>query len=298
VTRSAKRLGEDARRGLSRPAQAAVDAIGYSVGAVLAGLAAARGGKPVHPHGVAYRARLVVDGAPHAPDGSTLLSTPAEHAAVMRFSRSLGVPRPIPDLLGVSLRILDAYGPGRHQDFLLVTSVDLPVLHHVFVPASDVQQRPYSSSLPYGAGDETFIVGVVPDPTSPRPAGDDEFDRLDRAAATGRLVFGLAIAPVRGRFRRIGSVHVQDRLPPELDALRFAPFNCGGGLRPAGALNRLRAYAYPMSQRAWARRGGRARAQARADAELEVGFQEARDRPGFLAGLPGKSPRSQPRSER
>jgi hypothetical protein len=247
------------------------------------GLAAARGRKPVHPRGVAHRARLVVDGAPHAPRGSELLSTPAEHPAVVRFSRSLGLPRPLPDLLGVSLRVPDAYGEGAHQDFLLVTSVDLPILHHLFVPAGDVQQRPYSSSLPYAADGERFLLGVLPDPASPRPPGDDELDRLGRAAATGRLVFGLAIAPVLGRFRRIGSLHVDERLPPELDALRFSPLYCGGGLRPVGTLNRLRAYAYPMSQRTWGRRGDQARAQAEADSEMEGRFRGAVRRPAYDA---------------
>src|SRR5215212_6219229 len=90
-----------------------------------------------------------------------LLRRPAEHDAVVRLSRSLGMPRPLPDLLGLSLRVLDAYGPGRHQDLLMVTSVDAAVLHHVFVPAGDVQQRPYSSSLPYRVGEETFIVGAL-----------------------------------------------------------------------------------------------------------------------------------------
>lgn len=262
------RLGHNARQGLTRPGRIAVDAAGHGLGAILAALAAARGGKAVHPHGAAYRARLVVDGAPAAPRAARLLATPAEHETVMRFSRSLGVPRPIPDLLGVSLRVLDAYGPHRHQDFMLVSSVDRAVLHHIFVPATDVQQRPYSSSLPYRAGEETFLVGVVPDRGSPRPGGDDELDRLRRAAATGRLTFGLAIAAVGGRFERVGTLHVGERLPAQVDALRFNPFNCGGGMWPVSALNRLRDYAYPLSQRAWARRGDGAQAQLAADAEL------------------------------
>jgi hypothetical protein len=40
----------------------------------------------------------------------------------------------------------------------------------------------------------------VPDPSSSRLGGDDEFDRLARAAATGSLRFQLAIAPLEGRF--------------------------------------------------------------------------------------------------
>jgi hypothetical protein len=246
------RLGQTARQGLGPGARLAVDLAGYGLGGLLAGLAAARGGKAVHPHGVVYDARLVVDGAPSAPRASTLLSRPAEHRALVRFSRSLGLPHPLPDLLGASLRVIDAYGPGRHQDVMMVSSVDLPVLHHIFLPAGDVQQRPYSSSLPFRAGDETFLLGLTPDAGSPRPPGDDEFERLARAAATGQMTLGLAAAPVNGRFRRLASLKVGERLPQTLDALHFNPFNCGGGLEPVGFLNRLRDYAYPMSQAAWA----------------------------------------------
>ena len=263
-----QRLGARARHGLSRPRRIAVDVAGYGLGALLAGIAGVRGGKAVHPAGVVYGASLVVDGAPAAPRASSLLSTPSTRRAVVRFSRSIGLPRPLPDLLGVSLRVLDAYGPGRPQDVLMVSSVDLPVLHHIFVPATDFQQRPYSSSLPYRAGEDTVILGVTPDPSSPRLGGSDEFERLDRAAVTGDLVFALAVASVSGRFQRVGSLVVEARLPETVDALRFNPFNCCGGLEPVGVLNRLRDYAYPLSQAAWARRRGRAQAQEQADLEL------------------------------
>jgi hypothetical protein len=263
-------LGHRARQGLSRPARLAVDAAGLTTGGLLAAVSAVRGGKAVHPDGVSYRARLAMDGAAHAPAASELLSTPAERPAIVRVSRSLGLPRPLPDLLGMSIRVPDAYGPGRHQDFLLVTSIDLPVLHHVFLPAADAQQRPFSSSLPYRAGDRTFLIGIVPDPSSPRLGGDDEFDRLARAAATGSLRFQLAVAPLEGRFRRVGVLHLESLLPPSLDALRFNPFNTGGGLEPTGVLNRLRDYAYPLSQQAWGRAGERAHAQRRAEAELRA----------------------------
>src|SRR5919202_5270203 len=130
------------------------DAAGWTVSGVLAAVAAARRGKAVHPHGAVHRATLRVPGAPAAPRGARLLSEPGEHDAIVRFSRSVGLPRPLPDLLGMSLRVVDAYGPGAHQDFLLVTSIDAPVLHHVFVPAVSVDRGPYSSALPYEAGDE------------------------------------------------------------------------------------------------------------------------------------------------
>jgi hypothetical protein len=227
-------------------------AAGAAVGAVLAGVAALRGGKAVHPHGVVHEARLRPYGSRHAPRAAPLLRDPGEHRAIVRFSRSLGVPRPIPDLLGMSIRVLDAHGPGRHQDLLLVTSVDLPIAHHLFVPATDVQQRPYTSSLPYSAGRDRFLVGALPDAGSPRPPGDDEFDRLGAAAATGQLRFQLAIAPLRGRFRPVAELHIGARAPDELDALRFNPVeNRGPGLEPVGFLNRMRDPAYRASQAAW-----------------------------------------------
>jgi hypothetical protein len=251
------------------PVGLAADAAGLALGATLAGVGFVRRAKPVHPHGVTYSARLSVPGAPWAPAGSALLSAPDEHAAIVRFSRSIGTPRPLPDLLGMSLRVLDAYGPDLHQDFLLVTCGARPLLHHVLLPARDVQQRPYSSAFPYRAGDRRFVVGALPDPESPRPEGTDELHRLARAAATGRLTFALAVASVPGNFEPVGSIRVEQPLPDTFEALRFNPFHCGGGLRPSGLLNRMRRTAYPLSQRTWAA-AGHAEAQRRADGALQA----------------------------
>jgi hypothetical protein len=258
---------------------------GIPVGAVLALLAAARRGKAVHPHGEVYAARLVVGGVPAAPAAAQLLASPGEHAALVRFSRSLGLPRPLPDLLGMSIRVLDAYGPGRHQDFLLVSSVDRPILHHLFLPASDAQQRPYSSSLPYRAGGERFIVGALPHPESPRPAGETELERVRNAAATGRLRFQLAVAAPMGRFAPVAELHVEAPLPSAADALRFLPLTAGGGLEPAGVLNEMRRYAYPMSQWTWARTrrdGARLQREAERLRPLSSGPASASEEgPGF-----------------
>ena len=167
----------------------------------------------------------------------------------------------------MSVRVHDAYGPGWHQNLLIVTSIDAPVLHQLFLPASDVQRRPYSSSLPYRAGAERFVVGALPLPGSPRPDGCDELERLDRAAATGRLAFHLAAAPRWGRFHPLAELRIGTRLADAADALRFNPWNTGGGLEPVGILNRLRDYAYPLSQRAWGATGPDGAQQA---AEREV----------------------------
>lgn len=228
-----------------------MDLAGYAAGVPFALAAALRGGKAVHPHGAVHEATVSLPGGAPAPPAATLFFEPGEHRALVRFSRSLGLPRPLPDLLGMSIRLPDVHGPGRHQDFMLVTSADLPIAHHGFLPAGDVWERPYSSSLPYRAGRDTFLIGALPDPDGPRPDGEHELDRLRKAADTGRLRFSLAVAAPMGRFRPVGEIRIGARLPEELDAIQMNPFNTGGGLAPAGFLNRLRDYAYPLSQAGW-----------------------------------------------
>ena len=239
---------------------------GAPAAAVLGAVAGIRGGKAVHPHGAVHSGRLRVPGAEAAPKGSTLLSEPAEHSCLVRFSRSVGLPRPLPDLLGMSIRVPHAYGRHCPQDLMLVTSADLPLVHHVFLPASDGQARPYSSSLLFRAGQDRFLIGALPDPASPRPRGGTDLDRLARAATTGRLRFDLAVASVMGRFRPVARLEIGERLPPDLDALRFDAWNCGGGLSPVGALNRMRGSSYALSQAAWGKtRSGASRRQGEAD---------------------------------
>ena len=210
-----------------------------------------RGAKAAHPAGTVYEAVLRVDGGAHVPPGATLLATPAEHRAVVRFSRSVGLPPRLPDLFGIAIRLPDVHGRGRHQDFLMVSSVDAPVLHHIFIPVMDAQRAPCSCSLPYRTGDRLLLVGAQPLAGSPRPAGRTLDEKLERAAATGQLRFALSIASLAGRFAPVGELRVGKRLPDEMNGIRFNPWNTGGGLVPAGALNRLRAYAYPASQSGW-----------------------------------------------
>jgi hypothetical protein len=257
--------GENARRGLTAPARVAVDAAGYALGLVLAAVAALRRRKGVHPRGAVYDAELLVNEDGNIVPGTDIFAPGARHRAIVRFSRSLGLPPNLPDLLGMAVRIPHAYGEERHQDFLMVTSVDAPVAHHFFVPVTDPQGRPYSSGLPYRAGETKLLVGALPRRDSPRPDGDDPLDRLAKAAATGTLSFDLAVAGIWGRFRPVGELRVGAPLPPETDALRFNPWNCGGGIEPTGLINRLRDYAYPLSQRTW-RRTGKAREQDAAEA--------------------------------
>ena len=206
------------------------------IDAAWAALARARSARALHPDGHAHRAVLEVPGG--AGTGVALFDEQATHAAVARLSRATGVPPPLPDALGLAVRVPDLHGPGRHQDILVTTSADVPGLHHLPLPAPRGPfGQAYSSLLPHRMNGRRVLLGALPDP--------DEG------------TFRLAICHVGGRFAPVATLRLGDRLPDDAaERLRFNPWNTGGGLAPGGGpVQRSRAAAYRGSQRARAARG-------------------------------------------
>ena len=223
-----------------------VTAAGFGVASRL------RGTKAFHPEGVVHEAVVELTGSSDVPPGVDLLAKPARHDALIRFSRGVGLPSPLPDVMGMAIRLPDVHGPGRHQDLLMVTSGDGVLLHHLLLPAPGFMSLPYSSLLPYrDAEGGLFLVGAALRQRHRPAPGADEYDVLARAAASGRPAFDLAVATLAGRLRPIGTVTLGRRREPEANAMRFNPFNTGGGLQPTGFLQRLRDAAYPGSQAGW-----------------------------------------------
>lgn len=92
----------------------------------LAGL----GGRPLHPVGIAFSATLTVPGATWP--GAALFERSGTYEARVRFSRGFGLPEPLPEVLSLAVKVLDAYGAGADQDFLLTASYEPPGLRHAF----------------------------------------------------------------------------------------------------------------------------------------------------------------------
>lgn len=199
-----------------------------TVGRAVAGtafgtLARLKGDRPIHPDGAAFRAELLVE-TPRL-RRARLFSKPGRYDAFVRLSRGFGLPEPIPDLMSMAIKVPDAYGPGRTQDLLLTAAGERPVLRHVFDWGGTHADRSYSTVLPFKVGGRTMLLGARPNEDA--------------------TAFDLRAATPLGPWHTIGRVELHDRLDEdEEDALAFNSDTTGGGIAPAGFLNRVRAAAY------------------------------------------------------
>jgi hypothetical protein len=196
-----------------------------------------------HPHGRSFTARLRCPGDPHL--GGTVLGRAGVHDGVVRFSRGAGLPEPLPDVLGLALRLDLADGT---QDLLLVSSASAPVARHAILPARDYGATHYSSITPFRLGTTTVVLGARAEHVDePRPL--ERLDQLERAVDAVR--FRLLVAEPTSPWTSVGVVELG---PPVPDArgerVRYTPFHRAGGLEPVGAVNALRRRAYADSQAA------------------------------------------------
>jgi hypothetical protein len=107
----------------------------------------------------------VPDASPPRP-GVPLFQAGATHPAILRFSRGAGLPEPLPDALGVAIKLPDAHSPGVDQDLLLTSSTDRPLLRRLLFPARSFARGAYSTALPYDLGSERVVLLLIPNPTS------------------------------------------------------------------------------------------------------------------------------------
>jgi hypothetical protein len=214
-------------------------AVPFRVGSAL------RGGRVFHPKGFLCGGSWEVEQSSLlAPDAHVLRAGP-RHPVIARVSRGVGLPEGMGDFFGVAVRLVDAYGPGRHQDLLINSSSGLPILHHLFLPAPRWFSQSYSTCLPYRAGANRFVIGLLP----PSRRGPGPPLAAMREAIDEGVSFGIALSSSLGRWTRLGTLRLSQALPPDAGDVDFDPWNTGGGLVPATWLNRIRREAYRQSRR-------------------------------------------------
>jgi hypothetical protein len=235
----------------------AAAAAGPVVAAGFYALAALRRKRSLHPTGIGYQGWLQVPKDSPPRPGVPLFQAGTTHRAVLRLSRGAGLPEPLPDALGVAIRLPDAHGPGVDQDLLMTSSTDRPLLRRLLFPARSFVRGAFSTALPYDLGSERVVLLLVPVPISAgrstgqagrHPVGGALAEL--RAATADGLGFELRTARSLGRSQPLATVTVGPPLPADqTQALRFNPWTTGPGIRPSGWLNLLRDPAYRASQR-------------------------------------------------
>jgi hypothetical protein len=206
--------------------------------AVFGTVARLRGARGLHPTGDAFHATLRVPGG-RCP-GVPLLGEGGEHPALVRLSRAAGLPEPLPDGLGLALRVPGAHGPGRDQDVLVTSTKAVALVQHLpLVTTRRPHETTYSSLVPFRLAGRLRLLGARP-------------------GEAGR--FELCTATLAGRWAPVAEIVLGAPLAPaDAEALAFDPLNTGGGIRPCRPLRGIRASAYAASRAA---RGGTAAARA------------------------------------
>jgi hypothetical protein len=220
---------------------------GRVVGIVLGALARRRRGKPMHPRGAVFSAALERHGSSDTAWGVPWLDATATEAAVVRLSRGAGLPAPLPDLLGLAIRLPSA--GGAPVDLLLTTTGRGPLGRLLPTPRRDTAAI-YSSIMGYRSDAGTLRIAALPQddavPSEPAP--------LATVVARDGLSFTLAVARGRGPWVPFGRLVLGAPAEPLDPDVQFdAVLNPPPGLVPDGPMARFRAPAYGRARRA--RRG-------------------------------------------
>lgn len=217
-------------------------AIDSAMRALFATVASVRGERALHPLGLAHEATLQVTASRSRLPSVDVLQDPRQRHVIVRISRGAGLPSPLPDALGLAVRWPDRYGPGLHQDLLLTTSADLPLLNHLPLPRVGMPGGQFSSLLPYELAGRRLLFGA-------RIASAPHEVASMRSSWRGLRV-ELMLGTRFGRFRPIGEIEFGAPLSARVNAqLHFDPWNTAPDVRPAGWWNRVRAAAYDGSRR-------------------------------------------------
>ncbi|MGY1680695.1 phosphodiesterase [Geodermatophilus sp. SYSU D01176] len=218
---------------------------GRAVAVPLGALARRRHGKPMHPRGVVLDAVLERAGGP-AGWGVPWLAGGGEEAALVRLSRGAGLPAPLPDLLGLAVRLPGTPGAAGPVDLLLSSTGRGRLTRWIPVPRWDALAV-HSSIMGYRTAAGPVFLAALPDPgAGPVTA---EPGPVAAAARAGRLAFTLAAARGAGEWQPFARLRLLAPVPEVDPDLRFdAVRNPPPGLVPGGPMARFRAPAYAAAR--------------------------------------------------
>jgi hypothetical protein len=205
--------------------------VGRALGGVfyVAGALRTRRRKALHPQG-GVRQGMVLRQGLGARTGVRWIDEPGRDRVLLRLSRATGLPKFLPDILGLALRV--PYEGGGHGDLLLATTGTGAVGRFILRPTRR-PGRPYGSLMPYRSPTGPLLLAAF-------PLADDG------------TRFELGCAALRGAWTRFGVLEVRSGWEDALDApLSFDPvLNEVPGLHSYNWTAQLRRFPYAASRRA------------------------------------------------
>ncbi|HET9861238.1 MAG TPA: hypothetical protein VFQ19_15770 [Nocardioidaceae bacterium] len=199
-----------------------------ALGQVLAGITRAVAAlrvpaKPLHPHGDVVLGELRRTGL-EPPTGVPWLDSPGTDIVLVRLSRAVGLPAPVPDIFGLALRVPVGQ---RHGDLLFASTGISRVGRFVLRPHFSPSRGAMTTLLPYRTPQGPTLLAVV-------PGSGDGFD--------------VMCARVNGKWRQVGTLTL---MSADADALvSFDPVrNTVPGLENYDFIRALREPAYRIARR-------------------------------------------------
>ncbi|MDN3250426.1 MULTISPECIES: phosphodiesterase [unclassified Streptomyces] len=213
--------------------------------AVAARLARWRSAPALHPHGVLCTGTLTVAGCTGTGWGVPWLDRPGSYRATVRWSRALGLPRRLPDGLGLAVRVEDADGPGSALDLLFTSSRPGRFGRHLPLPRSDALKGPYSTLLSYRVGDRERVLAAFP-VHEPDARRKDVRPTLWQELARRPVRFALRAAAPDEPWRTFATLSLEAVRPaPASRTVSYDPYAHNlPRLHPTERLRRLRDAAY------------------------------------------------------
>ena len=201
-----------------------------------------RGARVFHPRGAVFEATWIP-----VHEIAALRDTPLgqrPRPALLRLSHGIGLPAGAPDILGLAVKIPDAHGEDRDQDFLFATSARGVVGRHLVIARRWLTGGVFSTVLPYdvaGFGRAAIVARA--------PIGVPATTYAEALEPTGSRVPTFEIRLGNANGPSIAIVVAGHRIPHRIgEGLRFDPWHTGAEFTPIGWLNRVRRPTYAASQ--------------------------------------------------
>ncbi len=200
-------------------------ALGKGFASLFATMKAVRPQRPIHPDGVWLTGTLTRTGPPVS-SGISWIDGTGQDPIQARLSRSVGLPRWSPDILGLALRV--PHGSDHFDVLLASTGASFPA-RFVLLPQRNVQAAKFTSMMPYKGGKSAVLLAAFPlDPSGRMPATPAG---LRVGLAKRPLELALCFSRPLGEWTRFGTlVLTLEELEPVLVArggdptgLRFDP---------------------------------------------------------------------------